>query len=545
MTLVTNSEDGARAPMAATPVSSPFVANGRVGRRVGLTWKESAAFCLALAPAVSMAADASILGVATSTILMVCRIILLVIAALLLVYSARHYWFTLTRLFRRQAPLHAAIETAQWPRVVVLIAAHNEEAVIADCIEALLQCDYPSERLVLMPVNDRSTDGTRAIIDRYVAQYPGRLHPFHRVEGKPGKAAALKDATDIVTEQRFDNLKRSKTLSPHQKALSEYEQAQLHKIEALRDATDMVSTEQLADLIIVFDADYLPNRQLIKQLVAPFFDPEVGAVMGRVVPQNAGVNLLTRLLDLERSAGYQVDQQARYRLGSVPQYGGTVGGVRLSALEDAGGWHVNMLAEDTDLTYRLLLKGWHTAYLNHAECYEEVPQDWDVRYRQISRWAKGHNQALALYSTEVITGRKLSWVQRLDGMALLGVFFMSPVLLLGWILSAVIALAGTNFSEGLQSWAFWFLLLVTCLTTVGNFAAFVQVAAAAHLDGHRERIRLLPLMFTGFLVSLMAISKASFDGLFTDRLLRRDLKWDKTARYRDSQQGEPSGGRTA
>lgn len=486
----------------------------------------------ALVPALAQAADGTVAGIAVDTLLTVCRIVLLAIAGLLLLYSFRHYLFTLTRLFRRQAPLHAAIETAAWPRVVVLIAAHNEEAVISGCIESLLKCDYPSERLVIMPVNDRSTDGTRAIIDRYAAAHPGRLRPFHRTAGKPGKAAALKDATELITQQQFERLQHDGRLSDASDPESQAEQTEVDKIAALREATALVEAEHLAELIIVFDADYLPNRQLIKQLVAPFFDPEVGAVMGRVVPQNAGANLLTRILDLERSAGYQVDQQARYRMNSVPQYGGTVGGVRLAALDDAGGWHVNMLAEDTDLTYRLLLKGWHTAYLNHAECYEEVPQTWEVRFRQISRWAKGHNQAMVLFASEVIFGRQLNWVQRLDGLALLAVFFMSPVLLLGWLLSALLALAGTHFAEGLQSWEFWFLLLVTCLTTVGNFAAFVQVAAAAHLDGHRERIRLLPLMFIGFLVSLISISKASLDGLLLDRLLRRELKWDKTARYR-------------
>ena len=490
-----------------------------------------------LTPSLGHAQGADALGFSTHPLLVVLRVVLLVIAGLLLIYSVRHYWFTLTRLFRKQAPLHAAVETAHWPNVVVLIAAHNEEAVIAGCIESLLRCDYPQERLLLMPVNDRSTDGTRTIIDRYAAQYPGRIRPFHRVEGTPGKAAALKEATDIASHHHFN--------AQHDAEPESQEELEYGKVAALRDATDIVAGENLADLIVVFDADYLPNRQLIKQLVAPLFDPEVGAVMGRVVPHNAGVNLLTRILDLERSAGYQVDQQARYRLGSVPQYGGTVGGIRLSALADAGGWHIRTLAEDTDLTYRLLLKGWHTAYLNHAECYEEVPQAWDVRYRQISRWTKGHNQAMALYATKVLTSRALSWTERLDGLALLGVFFMSPVLLLGWILSAVIALAGTNFAEGLQSWEFWFLLLVTGVTTVGNFAAFFQVAAAAHLDGHRQRIRLIPLMFFGFLVSLMAISKATLDGLFLDRVLRRDLKWDKTARYRKDPPDVPAGGETA
>src|SRR5205814_9163297 len=84
-----------------------------------------------------------------------------------------------------------------------------------------------------------------------------------------------------------------------------------------------------------------------------------------------GKKLLTRILDLERSGGYQVDQQARMNLHFVPQYGGTVAGIRKSALDEIGGWNENTLAEDTDLTYRMLLGGWKTVYENRAECYEE------------------------------------------------------------------------------------------------------------------------------------------------------------------------------
>ena len=44
-----------------------------------------------------------------------------------------------------------------------------------------------------------------------------------------------------------------------------------------------------------------------------------------------------------------------------------------------GGWREDVLAEDTYLTYRLLLAGWQTVYQNRSECYEEVPQTWPVR----------------------------------------------------------------------------------------------------------------------------------------------------------------------
>jgi hypothetical protein len=74
-------------------------------------------------------------------------------------------------------------------------------------------------------------------------------------------------------------------------------------------------------------------------------------------------------------------------LGLVPQYGGTVGGIRRTALEHVGGWRDDTLAEDTDITFRLVLGGWNVVYQNRSECYEEVPETWPVRIAQIKRWA--------------------------------------------------------------------------------------------------------------------------------------------------------------
>ena len=400
---------------------------------------------------------------------------------LIVLYSVRHYVFTINRLFFRQRRPYLDVEQTDWPQVTVLIAAHNEEAVIAQSIESLLEVDYPLDRLQLMPVNDRSKDRTREIIDHYVALHPGRIQPFHRTDGKPGKAAALKDA--------------------------------------LRDVR--------SDIIIIFDADYVPSHGLLKQLVTPFFDPEVGAVMGRVVPMNADRNFLTRLLDLERSGGYQVDQQARMNLGLVPQYGGTVGGVRRAALEEIGGWDDSTLAEDTDATFRLLLAGWKTVYQNRSECYEEVPEKWSVRIRQIKRWSKGHNQTLVRYAWGMLRNTHISWRERIDGLFLLGVFAMSPLLLLAWLVNIVLLYQGQH--PMFSGWMAAF--MVMAFGSLGNSAAFFEISSAVHLDGSRNRTRLLPLNLLGFLVSLVSISWGSFEQL-RDALLKKELHWDKTERFR-------------
>jgi len=401
-----------------------------------------------------------LLGLFTAVVVLIC------------IYTIRHYCFTVSRLVGQQRHPYVDVDTAEWPPVTVLIAAHNEEAVVGDILTALLEVDYPAEKLAIVPVNDRSVDRTREIIDSYVVRYPGRITPFHRSGGKPGKAAALKDAMAYVN----------------------------------------------TEIMLVFDADYVPGKALIRQLASPFFDPEVGSVMGRVVPLNVGKKLLTRILDLERSGGYQVDQQARMNLHFVPQYGGTVAGIRKSALDEIGGWNENTLAEDTDLTYRLLLAGWKTVYENRAECYEEVPERWPVRVRQIMRWAKGHNQAMVGYSAALLRSHNVSWWERFDGLLLLGVYMMAPVLLLGWLLGAPVG-------GGIA------VLGLAAFTTLGNFAAFFEIAAAARLDGSRGRIQLLPLTFLGFTVSAISVSRAAWQQ-FTASIRGQEMVWHKTERSR-------------
>lgn len=399
------------------------------------------------------------------------------IVTFVVVYLLRHYFFTLNRLFGRQRFPYLDIDTADWPEITVMIPCHNEEKVIARMLTALLEVDYPRDRLKILPINDRSEDRTGAIIDDFAERHLHTITPFHRTEGRGGKGAALRAAMPQVP----------------------------------------------TDVILVFDADYVPGRGLIKQLVAPFFDPEVGAVMGRVIPSNVDHSLLTRLLDLERSGGYQVDQQARMNLHLVPQYGGTVGGVRKSALDAVGGWSEETLAEDTDATYRLLLGGWKTVYQNRSECYEEVPQTWDGRMNQVLRWARGHNQTMARYLGPLLRNRRTGFWEKVDGALLLGVYMMSPIMLVGWTIAMVLWYLGEN-RPGLV-----IILAVASYSTIGNFATFFEVAAATHLDGTRERARLIPFILLGFLVTILSVTRGTLSQLLPQHP-DRALRWHKTER---------------
>lgn len=406
--------------------------------------------------------------------------IAIVIVVLIVLYTVRHLFFTFNRLFGRQRHPYIDITAADWPPVTVLVPAHNEERVLRQILERLIHADYPQGRLHVICIDDRSTDATSVIADQFATSHPHIIRVIHRQSGDiGGKAAALAAVMPDVT----------------------------------------------TEVALVFDADYLPGAGLVKQLVAPFFDPEIGAVMGRVVPYNSSRNLLTRLLEFERSGGYQVDQQARANLGLIPQFGGTVGGVRVSAVRAIGGWNPYALAEDTDITYRLMIRGWKIAYQNRSECYEEVVETWPARYRQMHRWSHGHNQVLFHHLVPLLRSRHVTRRERLDGVALLGIYAMAPILLLGWIVLYLLWLCGDN-GQG-----FLLMLAVVSYGTFGNAASFYEIASALRLDGEREKIKGVPLILVGFFVSTYAITGGLFAAL-GDILRPPRVRWKKTPRYR-------------
>ncbi len=413
--------------------------------------------------------------------------------SVLMLYAIRHYWMGISRLKLSHPKDFNELVGFVMPNITVMVPMHNEEKVAADVLQALVDCDYDWTRLQIIAINDRSTDGTRAIIDEYAEKYK-IIEPLHRSEGAGGKPAALLEATKLAT----------------------------------------------GDIILLFDADYIPGRAMLKMLAAPFVDIEVGAVMGRVVPHNVGGSLLAGLLSLERAAGYQSAQQSRFNHGFTAQFGGTVGGVRATALAAIGGWDPASLTEDTDLTFRMLLQGWRVAYVNRAECYEEVPQSWTVRKKQLNRWVTGHTECLHKYWRQIVRAKFLSRLEKADSLLLLAMYLTAPVMVMGWLASLVLFFAESAHEVP---------ILAIAMSFVGyqlfsNQATFMEIGIASMLDGSRERMLLLPLNLLNFFASTGAICSALMRFYWSRIWGDGGPGWDKTKRTRepgDNPSG-PSGG---
>ena len=116
---------------------------------------------------------------------------------------------------------------------------------------------------------------------------------------------------------------------------------------------------------------------------------------------------------------------------------------------------------------------------------------------------------------------------RIDSIFLLCTFLISPLLLMGWILFLVTYFL--NITPGSAN-IFGFLIIISC-SGVGNFTIFYEIATAAHLDNLRgvegSRIRLLPLIYLNFFVTMIVISAALIEQLTIDRF-KKNLIWHRT-----------------
>jgi cellulose synthase/poly-beta-1,6-N-acetylglucosamine synthase-like glycosyltransferase len=410
----------------------------------------------------------------------VLSIVFICLVALITAYLTRHYIFTLAALYhKKKPPPYASNKTKYEPMVSVLIPARNEEQVIERILQRMTELTYPKEKFEVIVIDDASTDktGEKAKI---FAKNNNFIHVIQRDQTEGGKG----------------------------------------KQEALNCGLKHVSGE----LIYCFDADYYPQRDIIEKLTECFRDPKVGAVQGRVTVLNEPDSLVTRLVALERTGGYRVDQFARNELELITQFGGTVGGFRRSLIEQLGGWNPDILAEDTDLTFRIYLAGFKVRYVNDADCYEEAVDSWSSYWQQRSRWAKGHMQCAFKHLWPVIRSKNLRLREKVDGVLLLNVYFIPIFATLAWNLGAILFLvqpfAFTNF--------LWMTVPISFYSSVGNFAPFFEVGIGAYLDGRNRICWLIPLLLLTFLLNVLICTKAFFDLCFSRITGKKRHTWSKT-----------------
>ena len=161
------------------------------------------------------------------------------------------------------------------------------------------------------------------------------------------------------------------------------------KAEALNYALKFTGDE----IYVGIDADTVIAPNAISLLVPHFADPGVAAVAGNAKVGNR-VNLWTRWQALEYITSQNFERRALNVFGAVSVVPGAIGAWRVTAVRESGGYHLDTVAEDADLTMSLLENGWRVVNEDRALAFTEAPTTAKGLMRQRFRWSFGILQAV-------------------------------------------------------------------------------------------------------------------------------------------------------
>lgn len=231
------------------------------------------------------------------------------------------------------------------PFVTIQLPIYNELYVVERLVDNIVKMDYPKDRYEIHVLDD-STDETVDVTRRKIEEY--KAHGFN--------------IEQITRENRTG-----------------------YKAGALKDAMSIAKGEYIA----IFDADFLPRPDFLKNTLPYFNDPKIGVVQTRWEHINENYSLLTRLQAFQLNVHFTVEQKGRENGNYLLQFNGTAGVWRRETIDSAGGWEADTLTEDLDLSYRAQLKGWKIKFREEIGSPAELPAEMHGLKSQQYRWMKG------------------------------------------------------------------------------------------------------------------------------------------------------------
>jgi len=266
----------------------------------------------------------------------------------LAIYGWHRYYLVYLYMRNRDKEPRATAALAPLPPVTIQLPLYNEMYVADRLIDAVCAVDYPRQQLEIQVLDD-STDETQSIAELAVRRYAAQgidIKYYHRANRVGFKAGALEAG--------------------------------------LRTAR--------GDFIAIFDADFIPTRDFLRQVMPHFADAGIGMVQARWGHINQDYSLLTKIQAILLDGHFVLEHGGRNRSGRFFNFNGTAGVWRRAAIEDAGGWQHDTLTEDLDLSYRAQLRGWRFVFLSDLIAPAEVPVEMNAFKSQQHRWAKGSIQ---------------------------------------------------------------------------------------------------------------------------------------------------------
>lgn len=367
-------------------------------------------------------------------------------------------------------------QTFDFPTCTILIPAHNEEKVIANTIEAMLNLNYPKDRLKVMVINDGSKDSTKEIIESYVAKDDRVvLYDVPKGQGGKGKSRALNLGVKQVK----------------------------------------------SDIIAIYDADNTPDSMSLHYLVANLIsNKELGAVIGKFRTVNKNRNLLTRFINIETLSFQSMLQAGRWQMHNIATLPGTNFVIWRWLIDELKGWDEEALTEDSELSIRIYELGYKIKFVPYAITYEQEPETWKVWIKQRVRWVRGNNYVIAKFVKLIphFKNKKIRF-DLLYTLALYYIFFVAIIISdILFVLSLLNLISIPLPGPYSVVWIMAFIL----------FIFEIMLAISFDKEDNPKNLGLILIMYFTYCQLWIFIMLRA---IYLDKIKKEGHVWDKTVRF--------------
>ena len=259
------------------------------------------------------------------------------------------------------------------PYVTIQLPIYNEFYVIERLLNSVKKIQYANEKIEIQILDDSNDESSRLIkkITKKIKSKGINIHHLKRNNRDGFKAGALKEG-----------LKKAK-----------------------------------GEFIVIFDSDFLPNKDFLIKTIPYFKDPKIGMVQTRWGYLNEDYSILTKTQAFALNAHFTLEQVGRNNKNHFINFNGTAGVWRKKTIIDAGNWQEDTLTEDLDLSYRAQLKNWEFLYLEKIITPSELPVTISGVRSQQFRWNKGGAENFQKNIFHVLKSKKIHMITKIHALA--------------------------------------------------------------------------------------------------------------------------------
>ena len=341
------------------------------------------------------------------------------------------------------------------PFVTIQLPVYNEMYVMDRLLDNIALMDYPKDKLEIQVLDD-STDETVTTTFQHVEKLRETgldIKHIRRTDRSGYKAGALKEGLKIAK----------------------------------------------GEFIAIFDADFLPKPNWLKQTVPYFKDEHIGVVQTRWGHINRNYSILTKIQAFALDAHFTLEQVGRNSKGHFINFNGTAGVWRKTCIIDAGNWEGDTLTEDLDLSYRAQLKNWKFKYLEDVETPAELPVVISAARSQQFRWNKGGAENFRKMMWRVLKSKNISPKTKLHGV----LHLLNSTMFLNVFLVAVLSIPMLYIKNEYAHLRFYFYFMsFFVVSTIIFFVCYWMMYKEIYGKGFKNFFQYVVLFFTFFSIAM-------------------------------------------